>query len=308
MESYFKDQKVPHEDGISQKCHHRCAMAGNVSVKEWNAACGRDFCAIAPWRTKEQCCAAIAKGECKAGTICASICIDCVGEDGSTCKTTNANCNDGYFNDFFDCAKGTLCNGEPLPDYVPEWGNVKAMCKTAKCAAIPNGCSEMAFSCCNGFYGRDLAGLPIWAGTQVCKDLIDKGGCCNTQIGQGYYNFTCSSDGKMLTATYYNKGVTLCGPPPGSDWDKYCLVNKGCPSTFTTPGSTGGCGSWAGYPTESPWKDPDPASSGIHFFEVNGPAETTETTTGGPTTSKEDKDRKTWKRDADVKNSWGGRE
>lgn len=306
MEKYFMDITVHPTDGVEEKCNYRCAKSGNVSVKEWTAACGKDFCAIAPWRTKEQCCAAIAKDECKPGSICASICIDCVGEDGSTC-TTNATCNDGYWNDFFDCAKGTLCNGQPLPDFVPEWGNVKSMCKTAKCAAIPAGCNEMAFSCCNSLYGRESAGLPPFAGTQVCKDLMKKDDCCNTQVGHGYYNFTCSTDGKVITATYYNKNVTMCGAPPGSDWDRYCAVNKGCPSTYTTPGSTGGCGSWAGYPTDSPWTDPDPGSTGVHFFAVSGPTETTGTT-GGPTTSKETKDRKDWKRDGNVENSNGGRE
>jgi hypothetical protein len=306
MDRYFKDQAIGAGDGLDEKCLYRCAMAGDVAVKEWNKACGTDFCALAPWKTKEQCCSAIAAGACKPGSVCANICIDCVGEDGSTCNS-NVTCDEGWFNDFFDCASGTMCNGQPIPDVVPEWGNVKGMCKSAKCAAIKASCGEMQFSCCNGYWQRKAAGLPPWVGSEICAQLVTQEQCCNTQINAGYYNFTCSTDGKIVNANYFNKNITLCGAPPGTDWDKYCLLNKGCPSTYTTPGSTGGCISWNGYPTNDPWTDPDPSSPGVHIFPASAVISSDGGTTGG-TTSKGGNGRNSSNRDGTVKDSKGGRE
>ncbi|MDB5048664.1 MAG: hypothetical protein JWO30_1735 [Fibrobacteres bacterium] len=282
MKEYFKNPSLVPKDGPDQKCYHRCALAGNVRIPEWNAACGTDFCALAPWKSKADCCKAIADGSCKPGTICANVCIDCLGEDGSTCNT-NVTCDEGWFNDFFDCANGTLCNGQPLPDVVPEWGNVKAMCKTAKCAAISSSCPDMAYSCCNGYWQRLAAGLEPWVGSQICATLISKEQCCNSQIGAGYYNFQCSSDGKIIQAQYFNKNINLCGAPPGSDWDKYCKLNQGCPSTLSPAWGGASCGSWTGMPND-PWIDPDPASGGVHGF-ANSAGSSESATTGGATTT-----------------------
>ncbi len=306
MEAYFMKPDMKPVEGLDEKCYYRCAMQGDVKIKEWNAACGTDFCKLAPWRTKEDCCAAIAAGTCKPGTICANVCVDCVGEDGSTCKS-DVKCDDGWFNDFFDCSKGTLCNGDALPDVVPEWGNVKAMCKTSKCAAIAPSCESMAFSCCNGYWQRIAAGLEPWAGSAICAKLVTQDQCCNTQIGAGYYNFTCGSDGRIMKAQYYNKSINFCGAPPGTDWDKYCLLNKGCASTFSPPWASGGCGSWAGMPND-PWIDPDVNSGGTHGFPQSMTSSDGTTTTGGETTSKAGKDRTATDRDGVVKDSKGGRE
>jgi hypothetical protein len=305
MKKYFNNLGDEPGDGLDEKCKYRCVMAGDVKIKEWNSACGTDFCAIAPWKSKEDCCKAIAAGECKPGSICANVCIDCVGENGSTCNS-KVTCDEGWFNDFFDCANGALCNGKPLPDVVPEWGNVKAMCKIPKCASIPASCDAMAYSCCNGLYQREAAGLEPWAGTEVCKQLITKEQCCNAQIGAGYYNFQCSSDGKIIKAQYFNKNINLCGAPPGSDWDKYCKLNQGCPSTMNPEWAGGSCGSWSGYP-DDPWKDPDPASGGVHGW-ADGLVTSDAGTSGGQTTSRNGSDRNASDRSGSVKDSRGGRE
>jgi hypothetical protein len=305
MKDYFKNPGMDPKDGLDEKCHYRCAMAGNVKIKEWNGACGADFCAIAPWKSKADCCKAIAEGNCKPGTVCANVCIDCVGEDGSTCNS-NVTCDDGWFNDFFDCANGTLCNGQPIPDIVPEWGNVKAMCKTPKCASIPASCGDMAYSCCNGYYQRKAAGLDDWTGAAICEKLITKEQCCQAQIGAGYYNFQCSSDGKVVQAQYFNKSINLCGAPPGSDWDKYCKVNQGCPATLT-PSWAGSCGSWTGMPND-PWIDPDPTSGGVHGFNSSMTSSDGGSTTGGATTSNGGGGRNAPDRNGSVKDSRGGRE
>jgi hypothetical protein len=304
MERYFKDPSMNPGDGMDEKCFYRCALAGDVKVTDWNKSCGKDFCAIAPWRTKEDCCKAIAEGSCKPGSVCANICIDCVGENGSTCNS-KVSCNDDWFNDFFDCTKGTYCNGNPLPDYVPEWGNVKVMCKTAECAAIPPSCDDMLYSCCTGYWQRLAMGEEPWPGTQFCPTQITKDQCCGSAIGAGYYNFQCSTDGKIISAQYYNKGTVMCGAPPGTDWDKYCKVMQGCPSVYNA--GFGSCGSWAGLPTSDPWIDPDPSSGGVHGFGNSGPTSGT-STGGGPTTSAGGGPRNGSTRGGDVHGSKGGRE
>ncbi len=306
MKKFFLNPALDPKDGLDEKCNYRCALAGDVKIKEWNGACGTDFCALAPWKSKEDCCKAIADGSCKPGTVCANVCVDCVGEDGTTCNT-NVTCDDGWWNDFFDCGKGTLCNGQPIPDVVPDWGNVKAMCKTAKCAAIPASCESMAFSCCNGYWQRKAAGLDIWPGSEICATLTTQDQCCQQQIMDGYYNFTCSSDGKIVKAQYYNKNMSLCGAPPGSDWDKYCALNKGCPATYNPAWAGGSCGSWTGLPND-PWIDPDPSSPGVHSFANSMTTSNGGSTTGGTTTSKGASDRSASDRNGSVNNSKGGRE
>ncbi|MDB5105295.1 MAG: hypothetical protein JWP91_2984 [Fibrobacteres bacterium] len=306
MESYFKDQTLNPQDGLDEKCLYRCAMAGDVKIKAWNGACGTDFCALAPWKTKESCCAAIAAGTCKPGSICANVCIDCLGEDGSTCNT-NVTCDDGWWNDFFDCGNNTLCNGQPIPDIVPEWGNVKAMCKTSKCAVIPASCGSMVFSCCSGYWQRKAGGLEPWAGAEICATLTTPDQCCNSQLMAGFYEFQCSADGKVIATRYYNKNIIYCGAPPGSDWDRYCRVNQGCPATFT-PSWVGGCGAWPSGTTD-PWADPDPSSGGVHSFPSSmGTSDGSTTTTGGTTTTSGGKGRTGSDRSGTVKDSKGGRE
>ena len=67
MDRFFADPSMRPDDGMDEKCLYRCALGGAVTVKEWNGACGKDFCDVAPWKTKESCCAAIQAGECAAG-------------------------------------------------------------------------------------------------------------------------------------------------------------------------------------------------------------------------------------------------
>jgi hypothetical protein len=191
---------------------------------------------------------------------------------------------------------------------VPEWGNVKALCKTAECAAIPASCENLQFSCCNGYWQRLAAGLDTWAGAALCATLTTKESCCNTQIGAGYYNFTCSTDGKILEAQYYNKTINFCGAPPGSDWDKYCKLNQGCPATLNPTWAGASCTGWTGMPTGDPWIDPDPTSGGIHGFPAAKPISVTTGTGGGETTSKTGFDRIGSDRDGTVRDSRGGRE
>ena len=307
MEKYFMDPKLRPKDGVDQKCLYRCALGGNVHVKEWTKACGKDFCSLAPWKDKASCCAAIAAGECKPGTVCANVCIDCVGEDGSTCKP--AVCDEGYFNDFFDCANQKLCNGQDLPiGSVPDWGDVRALCKVPKCAAIKASCQDLAFSCCNGYWQRIADGMVPFLGTALCPDMVKKEECCNTQIGAGYFNFVCTTDGKVAKSQYYNKGTWYCGSPPGSDWDKYCKVNSGCPSTFQTTGSTSGCESWNLPPLADPWQDPDPSSPGTHGFKSSFTGTGDGTTTSVPATSTDSKARDASQRNGNTHNSQGGHE
>src|SRR5690606_29951016 len=132
LKDYLKSTRPDPKDGLDQKCLYRCALGGGVPMEEWKAACKTDFCSIAPWKTKQQCCDAIADGTCESGSVCAQVCIDCVGEDGSTCGPPI--CDDFWWNDFFDCEKGTFCDGTLLPTGTVEgWGNVKNLCETEVC-------------------------------------------------------------------------------------------------------------------------------------------------------------------------------
>ncbi len=310
MEKFFTDPKLRPTDGLDQKCLYRCALGGDVAIKDWSKTCGKDFCSLAPWKDKASCCAAIAAGDCKPGTVCANVCIECVGENGSTCTTTAGTCDGGLWNDFFDCANGTYCNGQPLPDIVPEWGDVKSLCKAPACAALPASCQNRANSCCAGYWQRLAMGEAPWPGSEVCATISKASECCDVQIADGYYNFTCSTSGTIVNALYYNKYVAYCGAPPGSDWDKYCLVDKGCPSTFQTPG-TSSCGSWPGPSLTDPWIDPDPTSSGIHGFGTGftGTATpTAPTSTPIPTTSTGSTFRDFSQRNGNMYNSKGGYE
>jgi hypothetical protein len=51
MREYLLNPSLDPADGLDEKCHYRCATAGDVKIKEWNAACGTDFCALAPWKS-----------------------------------------------------------------------------------------------------------------------------------------------------------------------------------------------------------------------------------------------------------------
>lgn len=253
MKKYFADPTLHPGDGLDEKCYYRCAMGGNVSVKSWNSACDADFCAIAPWQTKEQCCADIQAGLCEPGSVCANVCIGCLGEDGSTCGPPI--CDIHQWNDFFDCANEQFCDGTPLPEGVVEgWGDIRKLCKNPDCAAIPSECDYRPKACCMDYWGVINSGKVPDPKAEICKTISNPSECCNLSLQiWDWDQIKCGTDGKVVTAHNRVDGKWYCGMQ-GDGWDKACAQYKGCGATYNPPGSgNGGCGVFPGRPLDSPW-------------------------------------------------------
>ena len=308
MEKYFLNPHLKTADGLEEKCHYRCAAGGDVSVPEWNAACHTDFCSLAPWKTSADCCAAIAAGECKTGSVCANICIDCVHEDGSGCG--KAKCNDGRFNDFFNCAAMTLCDGSPIPATVPGWGDVASLCKLDACKKLANDCAVRDPVCCDDYWGKLALGETPDPQVMICAKISKQSDCCDNNRTNLYWEFACTADGKIKQFRYINKPEWYCGSPNGS-WDSWCAQKKGCATIIQPAGGDGSCGAWPGAPIVDAFNDPFPGSPGTHFTMVEGGAAVPapDAGPGVPIIGKgKDTPRVPSDRDGTVKGSEGGHE
>ncbi|MDQ3003633.1 MAG: hypothetical protein M3Y08_20545 [Fibrobacterota bacterium] len=291
MKEYFANPEIQAADGMKQKCLYRCALGGSVPLDDWKASCRTDFCTTAPWKTSEQCCAAIASGECKTGSVCAQVCIDCLDQDGSTCAGGNLKCDDGWWNDFFDCANGTMCDGSPMPDYVEGWGNVKGMCATSRCSAFQSQCQQRLSTCCRDYWSVvNIGGTPI-PDAEICRTISNASDCCMMPIETWAWDqIQCGTDGKLVTAHNKVDGKWYCGMT-GQGWDKACGYAKGCNATYTPTGSGGSGGSvtcleWTGLTIDGPWQwtysePPKPAEITV----VTPPTTTDQPATSKPTTS-----------------------
>lgn len=313
MRRYFADPTILPVDGLEEKCHYRCALGGDVSRQEWRDACGMDFCTVAPWKTKDDCCRAIADGSCKPGSVCARVCVDCIGEDGSSCGA--AVCDGGWWNDFFDCKNESFCDGSPLPDGMVEgWGDVKSMCRTQQCQAVPSECQAKTWICCTEYWGELNAGRTPNPGAAVCAKISTQAECCNWEAKIGNFTLYCGTDGRVISARNDQDGQWYCGLN-GDGWDTECSFAKGCPTTYRPAGApTGGCTAWTGPAMKNPWMDPRTGLEPPAVVVTTPPIVTTPPVTGGGGTSILPKDHPpTWNRipstrDGDGWESWGGRE
>lgn len=312
MREYFADPTLLPEDGMEEKCHYRCALGGDVSIKDWQRSCGVDFCGLAPWRTKQDCCEAIAADACKPGSACARVCIDCVGEDGSTCGPPV--CDGWWWNDFFDCKNESFCDGTPLPDGPVEgWGNVKALCRTKECAAVQSECQAKTWICCTEWWGKLNAGETPDPRAAVCANISSQAECCDWEAKIGNFTLFCGSDAKVISARNDQNGQWFCGLN-GDGWDNECNFAKGCPAVRRPAGAPGpGCQAWNGPHLPSPWVDPatgnqPPPASGPNVVVVPGPVTGGG---GGPVISKDppgNGGRSGSRRDGDGGELRGGRE
>lgn len=255
MKDFFGDPTMQPADGLNEKCYYRCAMSGNVGVKTWNKECGTDFCSIAPWKTKEDCCSAIQTGECKSGSVCANVCIDCVGEDGSTCGPPV--CLDFKWNDYFDCKTNTFCDGSPLTSgIIPGWGDVQSLCGLKECAGIQSECQNRVPSCCYDYWSKVTLGQTPDPKAEICQSISKASDCCTADMGiLDWDHIKCGTDGKAITAHNKIDGKWYCHLT-GPGWDAACGYAKNCPATYTPGGAPGGgvCPAWSGTPISGPWQ------------------------------------------------------
>jgi type II secretory pathway pseudopilin PulG len=261
MKEFFQDPNIVPQDGLKEKCLYRCAMAGGIKMDKWQNSCGTNFCAIAPWKNSNDCCEAINSGNCPQGSVCASVCFDCVHEDGSTCGPPV--CEDAFFNDLFNCAKGTMCNGMPIPDgEIPGWGNVKSICKMAACQALENDCGEWTINNCCRYYWDVLArgGQPNER-DQICGQMTKQSDCCELDFHRGFYEFTCTTTGVLEKVTYDRDGQTYCPSDVFSaSQNNLCAIYKGCSGSYGGTVRNGGnsCGSWPFGKMSDAGADPTP--------------------------------------------------
>lgn len=257
MKKYFSNPDTKSADGLDQKCNYRCALGGAVPMKDWKKSCGEDFCAIAPWKNQEQCCAAIAAGTCEPGSACAQVCIDCVGEDGTTCGPPV--CDDGWWNDLFDCKNNTFCDGTPLPSGIlPGWGNVQSLCKTETCAGVPAQCDSKTSTCCAQYWGNLAMGQPIDPKAEICKTISTQAECCSQPVVSWDWDpVYCGTDGKPISAHNKIDGKWYCGMN-GYQWDQVCAQMKGCSSAVRPSGAPTTCPAFPGKPNTNPWMDTYP--------------------------------------------------
>jgi Tfp pilus assembly protein PilE len=253
MQDYFKDPTLNPNDGLKEKCLYRCALSGNVGINSWKDACKSDFCAAAPWKTSADCCKAIAAGQCPNGGVCASVCYDCVHEDGSNCGTTTttiATCaGDDEFNEFFDCQNLTYCDGTPLAyGNVPGWGDVRSACQTPACKNLKSDCGvQTVDQCCDSYWETLARGDVPEERFNVCARISNKSDCCDINISRYDWNFICTNSG-TVAASIYN-GKTYCGSSPFSrSMDHFCSLYKGCSEPYGgySKSAPSGCINWTG--------------------------------------------------------------
>jgi Tfp pilus assembly protein PilE len=310
MNKFFADPGIRPNDGIDEKCLYRCALGGAVTMASWNGACGKNFCDVAPWKTKENCCAAIAAGECPVGSVCAQVCIECVGEDGTTCKPPN--CDGGWFNDFVDCANGKMCDGSPIPDGdVPGFGHFKDLCRNDECAQIQSECQARVPTCCREYWGVINNGGTPQPAAELCATISKQSECCDLPVEVWDWDkIHCNTNGKTVSAHNKIDDKWYCGFG-GGDWDKVCAQTKGCAVTFTPEGAGGVGPSCATFPgMDSPWKPTYPKPEPPKVIVTETEAKPKPTTGGGPKTSIEGKtpDRVPTIRGGSIWKNWGGRE
>lgn len=297
MGAFFADPTLRAEDGLGEKCLYRCALAGNVRMSEWRSGCGTDFCSLSSWKTSADCCASILAGTCPSGSACANACLDCVGEDGSGCLTTD--CSDYHFQQFVDCGNGSFCDGSPLPDGItPGYGDIKAKCRQPGCASSTGDCGERMPTCCDEYWNYTARGEAIEdPKAALCAVISRKEECCKWDVKIGWWEFACNTDGTVRAAKYGGNNTWYCGDFTTPGWDGFCASNKGCPSTFQPPGApAGGCGNWNGPRLEDPWEDPytgrlppgatmipisGGGGSGTPLIEAGGKSRTPSTRDGG---------------------------
>lgn len=257
MREYFANPALRANDGLKAKCLYRCALGGNVPMKDWKQACGIDFCTVAPWKTKEQCCTAILSGECKPGSACARVCLDCVGEDGASCALDV--CTDPVFNDIFDCVKGTLCNGEALPEaVVPGWGDIRFICGVEECQAVDTQCENLASSCCAHYWEPLARGARPDPKMEVCARISSVDACCGPENRDGLWDFACNQDGRTTAARFEGQWYCRDGIFMGNI-DDQCAVYRSCRTT-TRYGKEGGggCINWSNRKLMNVWDNPNP--------------------------------------------------
>ncbi|MDB5105294.1 MAG: hypothetical protein JWP91_2983 [Fibrobacteres bacterium] len=311
MDKFFADPGIRPEDGIDEKCLYRCAMTGSVHMTEWNSSCHTDFCAIAPWKSSDQCCAAIAAGECKPGSVCAQVCIECQHQDGSTCTPPEGVCDGGWWNDFFDCANGNFCDGTAIPGTVAGWGDVKTMCTNSACATIKSECQALTPTCCREYWGVINQGGTPNPHAEICSQISKASDCCMMPLEiWDWDQIQCGTNGKVITAHNKEDGKWYCGMT-GSGWDHACAQYKGCSATYTPTGSGGTCGGWTGVWIDGPWMDtyPPPPQPVVTTTVTTGTATPSTGTTGsGTVTTSKPAIRIPSVRAGGKWGSWGGRE
>ena len=261
MREYFANPAIQAADGLKSKCLYRCALGGDVPMAEWKRACGFDFCTIAPWKTKQQCCTAILSGDCKPGSACARVCLDCVGVDGRTCAIDA--CTEPVFNDYFDCVKGQLCDGRgtALPETpVAGWGDIRFICGVEECQAVASRCEDTPHSCCENYWEPLARGEPIDPRNEICAKISSRNDCCGPENREGLWEFACDRNGNTAAGRF--NGQWYCGTDNiFPNIDKYCAVYRAC-GTSTRYGKEGGggCINWTGRRLANVWDNPNPPS------------------------------------------------
>lgn len=258
MKEYFMNPAIKPSDGLKEKCLYRCALGGDVSMNDWRNACGMDFCTVAPWKTKEACCKALDAGDCKPGTVCARVCLECVGVDEKGCH--DPRCEDSRFGDFFNCATLAFCDGAALPGTVIGWGDVRELCKIPDCADARAECGWTNSTCCTDYWDVIAQGGTPDERVQICATISTKEACCNRQNRRGRWDISCTSQGTANGGLY--GGVWYC--PDGlfkTGIDQYCKLFTGCSGMYAYNNS-GSCipsGSvpW-NFTLNDPWQDPYP--------------------------------------------------
>jgi hypothetical protein len=305
MKEYLANPSIVPTDGLKEKCWYRCALEGNTKVKDWNKTCRYDMCQLAKWKSKTDCCEAINSGNCLPGSLCASVCLDCVGENGSGCPLPK--CTDWVWNDLVDCETGDYCNGDAIPsDPLAGVGNVKGICQLEVCQGIKSECENRVTSCCKNYYIPDRAGYgsdPKIAA--LCKTVTSQNERCSSQLEAGFYNLHCSNSGELQMVQY--NGKWYCG---NKNWNEFCNAVKGCgyiPPPSNGPGNPALCIPFPFAWTDKPWQDPNPPppasmggmGPGMGGGNVLGPASLL-----GGSSSK----RNSTNRNGGGFSSWGGRE
>lgn len=231
---YDDSANIP-TDGHEEKCYYRCALNADVSMEQL-ARCGI-ACGDIRYNTEASCCEAVRNGTC--GFLCRRMCRECTGLDSLSCDGADSTCRLApYFSRNVDCARFTWCDGSPLPESHPDFGNFRQECPKPACQRTSCYESVSLGECCGRYWkvrsaniaagldphhnieGRLSANCPRQTSEQQCcmMDPIDR------VRGKGT---VCGGDGRAIQTM--ERGYWRCARETEH---ANCVHLQGCSETF----------------------------------------------------------------------------
>lgn len=252
-------------DGLDEKCYHRC-YAGNMNFSQTMDQCGI-ACSDPALDSRSECCAKFRAGECGPGTRCAMVCRRCANiQYWSVCNERRADeCLLQHdWRDNIDCARGTWCDGGPLPTThewygAPNTGDILNECQKPACQT--NNCYEPGDVgiCCERYWRQwvrfngDERRIEITSRLRrYCRNSTRLEQCCDWNFAYNWDGVVCAPGGRVEAVL--DNQVWRCARTEELD---QCQQTRFCRTTVRDPRFSGTC-----IDIPPPPRAPDGPSSG----------------------------------------------